>query len=75
MLYVVVVVVDNDDGFWPRSLSLSLSFRCFRGFDLVRFGEVVGVVMVGWLVNTTMTIYYDYDYDYLLTKSSFYSFC
>lgn len=37
-------------------------------------GEVVGVVMVGWLVNTTMTmtIYYDY---LPLTKSSVYSFC
>lgn len=53
--------------------SLSL-VRSFRGFDLARFGEVVGVVMVGWLVNTTMTmtIYYDYDY---LPKSSVYSSC
>lgn len=37
----------------------------------MKFGEVVGVVRVGWLVNTTtMTIYYDYDYDYLLNPPS-----
>lgn len=58
--FVVVVddVVDND-GFWPLFLSLALSFALFRGFDLVKFGEVWECGH-GWLVNTTTTIYYDY---------------
>lgn len=53
------------------SLSRSLFSWVWCGLD---FGEVVGVVRVGWLVGEYYYDY-DYDYDYLLTKSSVYAFC
>lgn len=46
ILFVVVVVVDND-GFWPLSL---VSLSLVRSFFLwVKFGEVVGEVLGVWL--------------------------
>lgn len=57
MLYVVVV---ENDGFLPSLSLVSLFlFVVLVGFDLVRFGEVVGVVREGWLIG-------EYYYDYIL---------